>query len=319
MTVNDTKDENRGSGLGRFLMALLRLLLLLAVGILIGVAGYFGVQFLYQQATAPAAANTRRLEGFETRQAGQHQQLDERLAQFQERLTALEARADVSRNELDSMQASLQTLEDSLQQLDQNLGGLGRLQTDLEIEFGKLSYDWAWERTQTAWARLTPSPTPPLDDLQRLSREVKLLQAMELLSRSRLHFLAGDYGLAEKDIQTAAGVLEVVQETAPTSQTADYQEILTRLEQAASSLPAAPAAAESDLEIAWDGLVDILTYPIETATPTSTPDAFQDIETLTPPFSTHTATPANRTMTAQPTSTFTPTVARTATRTPTAR
>jgi hypothetical protein len=109
-------------------------------------------------------------------------------------------------------------------------------------------------------------------ELEMLTREVKMLKALELLSRSRLHFLNADYGLAEKDLQNAYRVLTDLQVAGLAPKSEVYEEAMSRLKQAGRNLPASPNVAENDLETAWDLLVEILTNPLgETEVPTVTP------------------------------------------------
>jgi TolA-binding protein len=301
-------------GFGRFLLGVLRVFLVLAIGILVGTAGFFGVQYLLQQATAPAEANAQRLEGIETQQASVHGQLDERMADFNERLADLEAQADVTVNELDEIRGNEDALADVVSQLDQNLGGLGKLESELEIELAALRSTVAVMSTKDAVALLTPTMTPTATgDLEALKQEVKMLKALELLSRSRLHFLNADYGLAEKDLQNAYRVLTDLQVAGLAPETEMYNEAMSRLQQAGRHLPASPRIAENDLETAWDLLVEILTNPgeeKEAATPTS---ALTTFATFTA-FPTYTSTP---TPMKSPESSNTPTITRTPWETPT--
>ncbi len=293
MTINesDTTPRRQG-GFSRFMAGLLRVLLVLTIGILVGTAGFFGVQYLLQQATAPAAANAQRLEGMETQQASLHGQLDERMADFSERLAALEARADVTINDIDEIRGNQDALADFVGQLDENLGGLGKLEGELEIELSALRSTVAVMSTADAVALLTPTPSPAeKNDLEMLTREVKMLKALELLSRSRLHFLNADYGLAEKDLQNALRVLADLQVAGLAPESEMYDEAMNRLKQAGRNLPASPNVAEKDLEIAWDLLVEMMTNPAaETESPIMTPSPYST-STLypTPPTWTPTA------------------------------
>ncbi|MCD4673867.1 MAG: hypothetical protein K8R77_14485 [Anaerolineaceae bacterium] len=307
MTMNES--DNAGGGkFSRALLGLLRFILVVAVGAMLGVAGIFCAQYVYRQATAPAKANARRLDGMETQQASVHGQLDERMADFNERLAALEAQADVARNDVAGVQASQQALEDFVQQLDENLGGLGKLEAELEAELADLRSEMDIVHTRVARVTFTPTAAPAMDDLETLAREVKLLKALELLSRSRLHFLSADYGLAEKDIQNAYRVLVDVQVAGLAPKTEMYDEILSRLKQTGRHLPASPRIAQNDLETAWDLLVEILTNPIEeqeTITPTPLPSL--GTGTLYPTPNTWTPTPLKSPVsTATPTPTPTP-------------
>lgn len=306
MTMNESDPGPRKQGgFGRFMMGLLRVLLTLTVAILIGTAGFFGVQYLLQQATAPAAANMQRLIGMETQQASVHQQLDERIADFSQRLADLEARADVTVNELDELRGNEDALADVVLQLDQNLGGLAKLEGELEIELAALRSTVAVMSTADAVAILTPTVTPVgTDDLEKLTQEVKMLKALELLSRSRLHFLNADYGMAETDLQNALRVLADLQVAGLAPKIDMYEEAMNRLKQAGRNLPASPNVAENDLETAWDLLVEILTNPVEEMqAPTPTPSLYGTITAY--PTLTTTPTPLKSPELSTPT--FTPT------------
>lgn len=293
MSEMEPTTRKRG-GFGRFLLGVLRVFLVLAIGILVGAAGFFGVQYLLQQATAPAEANAQRLEGIETQQASVHGQLDERMADFNERLAALEARADVTANELDEIRGNEDALADVVSQLDENLGGLGKLEGELEIELAALRSTVAVMSTQDALALLTPTPTMTptgTSDLEALALEVKMLKALELMSRGRLHYINADYGLAEKDLQNAYRVLVDLQVAGAAPDSDTYEEALNRLKQAGRNLPASPKVAGSDLEMAWDLLVEILTDPAQLKKPvTVTPTPILTYPATFTPFPTYTST-----------------------------
>jgi len=304
--MDELETTNSKGSFGRFLLTLLRLILVLVLGVVIGVAAIFLAQYYYRQATEPARVNTLRLDSMETSQASLHRQIDERLEKFNERLSALEAQTDLAVNDLAGLQASQQALEELVQQLDQNLGGLGELQTGLEADLADLRSQMDFESARIDELLLTPTPFAAGTDLERLAREVKMLKALELLSRSRLHFLNADYGLAKKDMQNAYRVLVDLQVSGLAPESDEYVEMLDRLRQAARNLPASPGVAEKDLEIAWDLVVDMLTNPLEMGskpTPTALP-----IELLTPSLLTDTPTPwVTITPTVTPTPWLTPT------------
>ena len=287
--MDELETTNSKGGFGRFLLTLLRLILVLVLGVVIGVAVIFLAQYYYRQATEPARVNTLRLNSMETSQAGLHHQIDERLEKFNERLSALEAQTDLAVNDLAGLKTGHQSLEELVQQLDQNLGGLGELQAALESDLADLRVQMDFESTRIDELLWTPTPMPAATDLERLAREVKMLKSLELLSRSRLHFLNADYGLAKKDVQNAYRVLVDLQLSGLAPEGDAYTELLDRLRQAARNLPASPGVAEKDLEAAWDLVVDMLTNPPEmssTPTPTAVP-----MELLTPSLITDTPTP----------------------------
>ena len=118
------------------------------------------------------------------------------------------------------------------------------------------------------------------ESLVELNYQSDLLRAMELLSRARLFLYQSNFGLARADIQAAHTILTGMQPTAPDSKQADLTEALFRLDLAIKNLPDFPVAANDDLDIAWQVLMD--GYPVPaTATPTPIPTTLPG-ETATP-------------------------------------
>jgi hypothetical protein len=113
--------------------------------------------------------------------------------------------------------------------------------------------------------------------LENIRNELKMVKAMELLTRSRLLMVANNLGLAQQDLQSASELLNGLQASLPADQQGDLAEIIARLDKASSNLPVRPLLASDDLEIAWQllllGLPDQpqSSTPDVTATPTPVP------------------------------------------------
>jgi hypothetical protein len=113
--------------------------------------------------------------------------------------------------------------------------------------------------------------------LENIRNELKMVKAMELLTRSRLLLVANNLGLAQQDLQSASELLNGLQVSLPADQRGDLAEIIARLDKASSNLPERPLLASDDLEIAWQllllGLPDQSqsSTPDVTATPTPVP------------------------------------------------
>jgi len=127
-----------------------------------------------------------------------------------------------------------------------------------------------------------------------LARQIKLLRAMELLSRARLFLYQSNFGLAEQDIQAAREILAAVQPSAPLPLGSELSEIVERLDMCLSRLPDFPVPASDDLDIAWQILLQVTprpAVPTETPTPTTTPELTQPVVPETIPTGTAEATP----------------------------
>ena len=130
------------------------------------------------------------------------------------------------------------------------------------------------------------------DEIAELTYESDLLRAMELLSRARLFLYQSNFGLARQDVQAARDILAGMQTTVPESKQAAVRSALFRLDLVLENLPDFPVAASSDLDIAWQILVQGIPFA-PSATPTSTPTATPAAQDTPSPelTSTPTATP----------------------------
>lgn len=128
------------------------------------------------------------------------------------------------------------------------------------------------------------------DALAELTYQSGLLRAMELLSRARLFLYQSNFGLARQDVQAARDVLAEMEPTVPDSKREAIESALFRLDLVLRNLPDFPVAASSDLDIAWQILVQGI--PISpTATPTLTPTATPTAQATPTPDITSTPTP----------------------------
>jgi len=81
-----TEQKSRPSGFVRFLQVLLRLILTLLFGIILGAALYFGFQFVYQELIIPTQQNATDLQNLDTRVNQQWDLLQEKNNELEERL-----------------------------------------------------------------------------------------------------------------------------------------------------------------------------------------------------------------------------------------
>jgi predicted RNase H-like nuclease (RuvC/YqgF family) len=290
--------QRLGAFLGRLLRAFLRLVAILAIIALLGFVIFYLVPDLYQRYVQPYQTRIQDLEYIGTQQAQINQQLTRQLEELQLRVDTLEVRGDTFEQALDEARP---TLEKALASQQARLAALESTQTTIGTALLKIQSDLAAIEQRSAYlasrldqtgedvtalnSRLQAEDAP----IAVLYREVQILKAMELLTRSRLFLVENNLGLAEEDIRAARNLLASMQ--VPEYQQHALTEVLVRLDLALYNLPDSPVLAAEDLEVAWQllkrGFPDLPPVPAGTvqsttegtATPDSTP---QTTPTVTP-------------------------------------
>lgn len=292
-SIQTAPETNQRFSAGSCLSVALRIIVATILGILLGLAIFYGVPALYQRYVLPIENSLTRLEDSQARQADENQRLNNRLDDLQSRVNELELQNDDSKQALDELQALLanlegaqeareQALEDiqassnerveevarSVEQVNQSLHDLDSKLADFEAALSQTNGD-----IQEVAKRLIAEDTP----VAALRRELRLVMAMELLTRSRLFLVQDNLGLAQNDIQAAHTLLTDLQTRVPDYQVGTLQDILDGLEAALENLPDRPILAAENLEVAWQllqgGLPDELPLPTapQTEEPTATP------------------------------------------------
>lgn len=304
-----------------FVRALVRLLLVVVFAGLIGLAFYAGVPWLYRQYVIPVEENTDRIVDLDARLAQQSEALGERIDSLRDRLDTLEVSRDQDRqtvadlrvllDDLMAMQAEQSIALEQVDELQATAEAVSESQERLESFISAIA-------TQTGGNRLSileledtlgEAGTP----LEQVRRELQLVKAMELLTRSRLFIAQGNPGLAQEEVTRAYELLSGLHSDTPPAERGQLVAVLGRLQLALVSLPDAPALAIGDLDAAWrillEGLPEGATpLPI---TPAPFGPTFSPTGELTPPVTiTPTPTPpASGTLTPIPSPTPTPTPA----------
>ena len=275
-----------------FVRGLLRLVLALLAGILLG-AGlyYFGSVYLYWQAIQPAQSSAARLNVMETSIAIDKQQSDERLSQFNQRLTELEKRNTLNSESLAGLQSSLNSLSKEVGDHSTTLKSLDKIKGDLE----KLGQQTASNEKNLGDLQTTLQAEDA--PLAVLSRELSVLKAMELLSRSRLYLIQNNAGLAGQDLESARVVIEGMIEEVPEAQKETVSLWVKRIDLAQANIKDAPIVAANDIDIAWGLLATGFSLPQQIPT-------LQAAGTLTSEIAAPTSTPSP--VTASPTPTQKP-------------
>lgn len=292
--LNDKPKSSRGASC---LQTLARLLLVIVLGALLGLAVYTGTVYLYQQAIVPAQESAARLDLLETRQVISRQEMDDQLKQITARLNTLESQRSLDSESLAELQGDVTSLQARLEEQNSTLKQLNELQTDI----ASLERLVPYHSTQVMglYATLNAPDTP----LEELSRQVQVLKAMQLLNRSRLLMLQNNWGQAETDVDNARQVLIALQAEAPDYQQETLRRWIQRLDLVLASLPETPVLAADDLEIAWRLLAaglpakgETLTpqptaYLTSSAKPSATPTASETLGTRVSPLPSPTVTP----------------------------
>jgi hypothetical protein len=297
-----------GGGIGALGRFLLRLLFILVLAVGLGAAVYYGAVYgssaLYRQYVWPVRDNTFRLNNLETMRELDYDQLAGRLDKLNDRLDALEAQGDTheetsaslqtqlaaAESAIEALQAAQATAEASLETVlaaqataEASLESLrlaqattealqGEMQTTLDDLDGSLSaLDEAIAKNRDDLQTLSAGREREEMPLAALRRELQLIKVMELLARSRIFLAQGSPGLAQQDVRTGRGLLVALQGEVPAHQVGTLAEIIARLDAILENLPDAPVSAATDLEVAWQLLLNGLPAAPESATEVTPP------------------------------------------------
>jgi chromosome segregation ATPase len=276
-----------------FLRALLSLLIIAVLAVVIGAGLYYGLPAIYERYVQPIQMDVSSLQVAQTDQEQAILQLSGRVEDLSARINTLEVQADSDKQSIAELQTQLdnalsvqaenlnpiQTAQAAaasrLDELDRVLQSLDDQLSSLNTDVQNLGTTVAENQEQMAGldGKLQIEGTP----LENIRNELKMVKAMELLTRSRLLMVANNLGLAQQDLQSASELLNGLQASLPADQQGDLAEIIARLDKASSNLPVRPLLASDDLEIAWQllllGLPDQpqSSTPDVTATPTPVP------------------------------------------------
>ena len=274
MTVEETTtppssgDQFR-SGCSSFLRAVLRLLLVVFFGILLGYGLFFGVPKLYQRYILPVQTRIQDLENARLQQDQNTQQLLQQIQELQKRINALEMRSDTDNQAISELNSYLTAIPLTQQaQLDASSATqaaakvtVDEINSALETLDNRLArIASALEKTNTEANSLNDQVKSLEGQIQAedapvaaLRRELQLVKAMELVTRSRLFLVQNNLGTAEQDIIAARDLLAAL--AVPSYQAEALASIIAHLEAASNSLPETPVLASEELEIAWQLLV----------------------------------------------------------------
>ncbi|MEW5871999.1 MAG: hypothetical protein AB1894_22205 [Chloroflexota bacterium] len=293
-----------------FLRALFRLIIIAMVLGLLAVI-VIGVPALYRQYVLPVQGDLQQLKETQTHLEDINQQLNQQLNEMNNRLNALEIRGDADKqaigeltNRLESAPSTQQAQFSGLQSTQTAVTGLlDEINTMLESVNQRLAKMDTHLSEAAATSTVLSFQVNQLENrleseeapLAALQRELQLVKAMELLTRSRLFLVENNLGLATDDIQAARDLLTGLQ--VPDYQTQALAEIITRLDLALGNLPDAPVLAAEDLEVAWQlirsGLPGETSLIPTSQVTTPQPPTIEVTSAITPTLSAETQTPTS--------------------------
>jgi nitrogen fixation/metabolism regulation signal transduction histidine kinase len=286
-----------------FFSLLLRVVLVLILGVLVGMGVFFGIREIYEGSTRLAVSNAERLDVLEADLPQLGDELDDRLDRIVDRISNIETYRDSLGEIISAFESDLAAVVDQVESRGDGFDDILSNQTENQSRLDALETAVAnLEATivvqETAIADLAGMveelPEPTLSPADKLAQEAKWLSAMEKVNRARTYLAEEEYALASTDIESALEILRPLMEEA-----ADFQrETLTvwveTLEKAENNLPDFPVLAHENLEIVWEmmskGVPAQESGTEETSSPTMTPTPIP-VPTRTP-YYTPTPTPS---------------------------
>lgn len=270
-----SQQTSSSNGFGRFLGILLRLIFVVLIGILIGGGIFYAVVVggpaLYRAYVLPIENNIARIDSAQSGQADFNEFLLGRVESIQERLDNLEGQSDGYRQALSELQTQVdgfeanietdkgeiqnglddlrQETETQLAELQSALDDMGSALDSLNDQIGDL--ETAAENNAQSVVEMQTAMAAEDAPVAALRRELRLVQAMELLTRARLNISENNIGRATEDITAAQQLLLSLEDMVPAYQIASVAAITKRVDSALELMPDSPVLAADDLEIAW--------------------------------------------------------------------
>lgn len=243
----DPQRPGVGATVRRFFELLLRLVSWVIIFGVFGAALYYGLPMLYQRFVVPVEQNTVQMAELQSQQ----QLTEQEIVGIKEQLSVLETGQNQNAESLSELDTRLGTIETDIESHTKTLTALEKMQSELLAQDEAASAE--------------------------LQREISVLKAMELLSRSRLFMYQSNFGLARQDVQIAREVLSEIELEEGDAFADDVDAVIRRLDLVLSNLPSFPVAASDDLDIAWQillsGMPEAPVSTSATAVPAGTPSS----------------------------------------------
>ncbi len=261
------------SSLTRVVRSVFRVVLVSVIGIALGVGIYFGTRGLYRNYVEPMQASLRRIAEIEEALAQdkvlarkQAEQTGERLAEIDGRLAEQSEALAILVVEIDSVQNELENQDTRIDRLRTMVNRIETLSSDLRATADQV------EGLETA---LSEIELPA----QRISKQLRMIQAMTLLCKAHLWLDEDNLGLAAEEIIAARDILTFIPESDSVEEDALMDQIIDRLSLALADVRTIPIVAADELEIAWKLMLEATELEISTPdfdvdekSPKETPD-----------------------------------------------
>jgi hypothetical protein len=248
---------------------LIRLVLVLVAGCLIGAVIYFAaagwIPYFEQRIFQPIDQNQSEIRELLTVQAELKDQIDS----MSGTMTALEAG---SANTLQEAAAEISSQLDSMQNTIEN-------NTYFAATLNPGMVATVSAKLDSTNRNLSALATAQMRNAG-LDQEINLLRVLELFSQANMHILHNNYGLAAEQLETSREILEEMVIKVPPARRVVILEMIRLLESGLNDLPARPSLAAEKLGLAWQmGITDFSDAdqpPSKTITPTNYPGAGND-------------------------------------------
>ncbi len=246
------------SPLTRVVRSVFRVVLVSVIGIALGVGIYFGTRGLYRNYVEPMQASLRRIAEIEEALAQdkvlarkQAEQTGERLAEIDGRLAEQSEALAILVVEIDSVQNELEDQDNRIDRLRTMVNRIETLSSDLKATADQV------EGLETA---LSEIELPA----QRISKQLRMIQAMTLLCKAHLWLAEDNLGLAAEEIMAARDILTFIPESDSVEEDALMDQIIDRLSLALADVRTIPIVAADELEIAWKLMLEATELEIST-------------------------------------------------------
>jgi hypothetical protein len=249
----------------RFPGILLRLILVLTAGCLVGAVVYFSavgwIPYIEQRIFQPIDDNQAEINSLSTAQAD----LEDQIINLQ-----------------DTLNAALSTASDPLAEAVEAISA--------ELEAIQIAIDTNTYYAATLNPEMIATVTSKLDATNRnlsaiataqmkgvgIPQDINMLRVLTLLSQANMHLLHDNYGLAGEQLELARQFLADMVVKVPPAQRVVVLEMIKLIESSLKDLPSRPGLAADKLELAWK--MGIAEFPqqesenLGTITPTPTAD-----------------------------------------------
>ena len=274
--------EKKPNFLLRSLRFLVRLLLIILVGAVIGGGLYYGFTVGYQRVFQPLQEHEMRLNALESYYDEETAQVSRQLADLQSRVDRLEMGNDTQKETLVDMENRLQQMEKSLEadeealaalkndfgEIDIHQGEVAQMMNSLEDDLSAMQSDVkklfeqvgdlsaAREADKQVLDSLLMSVEDSDSRWESIGMNMEVLRVLELLTRSRFSLAQGNVTIAKADIQDAHQRLMALADGAAANQVEILTSAVDYLDDALAYLPRSPLAAADKVEGAWAVLID---------------------------------------------------------------